>query len=276
MTQSEFSYNKFDYASLRKNLNNYHNDNGDNFPDKTKQWFFIPYDHWFLSHDEKEPMQGNFSWFDSVVNTVKKATKAIKRKRIDFSETRIVIARNPESLKQYYDLREKLYRKKLGFTDYNGQENVFDKTGNVILAIYNEKVIAGARLDFSDCHPKGLMYNDNPEDNGFTYKDIIKKFDPDFREGDIYAEICGLVVDGRVAADFFPRFFEILVNHSKNMDSRYVVGVSYPKLCTGLANIFRSFGYNAMVLDDIEFKIKNTHGNNRLSLRFSPIIIKNY
>ena len=189
-------------SNIQMQEKNDYNDSANYSNPTPKIWFFISYGNWFLSKTEKQQVQGSDSWFNSPSKISQAINRPEKIEKIDLSKIEILVTKDPELLQQYYDLREREYRKKLGFENYNGQETTHDKTGDIMLGVFNGKVVAGARIDFSNKNKS--MYNDNPE-IGFNYKDIIKKFDPTFQDGDVYSEICG-VVDDNLGDKFFMKF----------------------------------------------------------------------
>ena len=56
------------------------------------------------------------------------------------------LSRDPQLLQQYYDLRERCYRKELGIPDFDGSEDADDQRGRILLAIENGRCIGGARV----------------------------------------------------------------------------------------------------------------------------------
>ncbi|MFT6077671.1 MAG: hypothetical protein ACJATU_000881, partial [Rickettsiales bacterium] len=156
-------------------------------------WFFMPQEQWFLNGSLQDLVEGCESWFDSVMKIDRKP--APKKKKIDVSKITIISTQDPDLLKQYYDLRERQYRKKLGFEQYDGQENEYDKIGDIMVALYAGKVIAGGRVDYSN--KIKIMCNDDPV-SGFTYQSLLKRFDSDANQEDIFSEICGLAVNERM------------------------------------------------------------------------------
>ncbi len=236
------------------------------------EWFLAFQNKWFLSKESKAVLPGHDSWFQNPLQATKIVHKANKRKKVDMSEVSFQLTKDPELLQQYYDLRERNYRAKLGFENYNGQETDYDKTGDIFLEVLNGKTVFGARVDFSNKNK--LMYNDNP-DNGFYYKDVIKKFDQSFQDHDIYSEICGLVFDGKIENHAFIKFFNNLVEHSISQKARYVVGIAYPSFYKMYKIMFTRIGYDFVIFDNIKLNVDG-YGPNKFGLEFCPIVIKNY
>lgn len=231
-------------------------------------WFSMPQKEWFLVEGRHKISSGMDSWF----------SPDYQENLLDLLESRksnieLVFTKDPDLLKQYYNLREKSYRQKLGFDKYSGAENDFDKKSDIVVGLQNGKVVAGARIDFSN--RQEFMYNDQPKNN-FFYKDLLKKYDPNFNN-DLYSEICGLVIGKQVRDNlFFPKFFDSLVNYCKKVDCRYVVGVSYPIFCKRSSMMFERLGYNFKVFYDTEYPFDNAKHGNELSFTFYPIVIKLY
>ncbi|MFT7098995.1 MAG: hypothetical protein ACJAS6_000864 [Rickettsiales bacterium] len=234
-------------------------------------WFFISGEQWFLNKETQDTLEGCGSWFDSVMKVSKKPSP--KKKRIDINKITFVHTKDKDLLKQYYDLRERQYRKKLGFEKYDGQENKYDKTGDIVVALYEEKVIAGGRIDYSNKNK--IMCNDDSI-SGFTYQSLLKEFDSDTKEKDVFSEICGLAVSEKMGIEFFIKFFMNLISHAIDSGSRYVVGIAYPELNKVYDDIFTRFGYGFKIFNDIKLTPKNSYGGNKLDLKFYPIVVKGF
>lgn len=233
-------------------------------------WFSERYMEWFVGKDDAGPILSIDGWFNNLIGLIKATIKRIFRKRIGFEDVKVVIAKSHEIKDQYYQLRERLYRKKLGFKKYNGSENSYDRTGDIIIGLYKNEVIAGARLDFSNRH-NDIMYNDNPELNGFTYKDLAKRLDPNFKEGEIFTEICAVAVYEKVKADFYEKFFSDILVHAKNMKASYVFGIAYPHLFDTYNNALQNLHLDLKIFDDLKFNIKGSYGKNKTGLEFFPL-----
>ncbi len=188
----------------------------------TKIWFYIPFDRWFLTKDEKNPLQGIESWFDSPTKINQTVNKPKKRKRIDLSLVDVKISKDPELLKQYYDLREEAYRNDSGFSNYSGDENEFDREGVIFLGIFEDKVVAGARLVSSS----NIAYlpHENPEKK-FTYLDLCKTVDIDL-SGTIYSEISALTIKRELRSNFLDNLFGCIVDYCRSENIKYVFGVA--------------------------------------------------
>jgi hypothetical protein len=233
-------------------------------------WFYIPHGRWFLGKKDNIPFQGSDSWFQSPDKIINALRRLIEEKKIDLSLVKVGFTKNPKWLHQYYALRERVYRKQLGFESYEGGETSYDRAGKIIVAILDGKVVAGVRVDSSSDHK--MMCNDNPE-KGFLYKDIIREFDPTFQEGDVYSEICGLAIDKKMGGIFFANFVARVMKYA-GKSSRYVVGLSYPDFYQICKVILIRLGYKYRIFCYNDFKTKDSYGVNSLNLKFEPMVIK--
>lgn len=258
--------------------------NQTNDPYTIATWFSFPQSQWFLSKslsnnfingidkwffDKNKFVTQNFinTHFD-FVNEKFKTQFAPEVNKISLSFTK-----DPQLLEQYYGLRERSYRSDLGFEKYNGCESDFDKRGDIMVATQNSKVVAGARIDLSN--RSNLMCNDNPQ-NGFFYKDVIKKFDQTFSESDTYSEICALVISEGMKNKFLlARLVTLLIRFSKESGCKYSVGIAYPNLCDFYRVMFKSYGDNFKIFNDISCPYDHKkYGSNRYDLVFHPMVLK--
>ena len=235
-------------------------------------WFYIPHGRWFLGKKDNIPFQGSDSWFQSPDKIMITLSRLIEEEKIDFSLVRVGFTKNPKWLNKYYALRERVYREQLGFESYDGGETNYDRVGKIIVAILDGKVVAGVRLDYSSDHK--MMYNDNPGEF-FLYEDFIEKFDPTFQEGDVYSEICGLAIDKKMGGIFFTKFFICALKYALK-SSRYVVGLSYPRLYQMYRVMFVRLGFEYKIFCYDNFKTKASYGKNSLNLKFEPMVIKSH
>ncbi|MES2678139.1 MAG: hypothetical protein V4612_07530 [Pseudomonadota bacterium] len=216
MTQTDISDNK-------NQKQNYPNDSNSNYLNPTtKIWFYIPFSNWFLTKDEKNPLQGIESWFDSPTKVSQTVNKPKKRNRIDVNSIDIKISKDPELLKQYYDLREESYRNDSGFKNYSGDENNFDRNGVIFLGVMKGKVVAGARLVVSS--EVDYLPHEDPEKH-FIYPEICKTINIDLK-GVLYSEVSALTISKELRVNFLDKLFQSMVEHCRENNIKYIFGVS--------------------------------------------------
>ena len=73
-------------------------------------------------------------------------TGITEKQEVEVLAIEFKLSRDPQLLQQYYDLRERCYRKELGIPDFDGSEDADDQRGRILLAIENGRCIGGARV----------------------------------------------------------------------------------------------------------------------------------
>jgi predicted GNAT family N-acyltransferase len=56
------------------------------------------------------------------------------------------VTRDPELLRQYYELRERCFREDLGIEDFDGSEDEKDKQAHILIAHKNGRCVGGVRI----------------------------------------------------------------------------------------------------------------------------------
>jgi hypothetical protein len=201
----------------------------------------------------------------------------IQEKRIDGTkhdvELQVQVCKDKKLLEEYYALRQEVYRTQLGFEGYDGSENEYDRKGDIIVVLRNEKVIAGARLNFSD--KTKLMYNDIL-DKGFLYKNIIKKFDNNFNQNeDLFVEMCGLAVDPSIDdRTLFFKFFSTLLDNATVIGCQYFVYIAYEILGYYVSKVLKKLEYDFNVFRNYKYPIESKNHENKFNLDYYPTVVK--
>lgn len=81
---------------------------------------------------------------------------------------------DPESLQQYYNIREFAYKETLGVQGFSGQEDELDKHSYILVVKSGNTVIGGARLTVSSPEKPQIM---PLEENGFDIKEHFPQLD---------------------------------------------------------------------------------------------------
>ncbi len=227
---------------------NYYSEAKENYPNlNTKPWFCVPDDSWFLNKDDTRQIQGIESWFDSPAEVYRMINKPKKRKRADLSLVDVQISKDPALLQQYYDLREASYRAEWNFANYNGQENEWDRNGKIFLAIFDGKVVAGARLVVSSDVP--YLPHEDPTLH-FTYSEICKNIDIDLSEV-LYSELSALFIAKEFRANLIDKLSRSVVDYCRANNIKYAFGIATLKANRNSHLSFNRIGVKSFILDKI-------------------------
>jgi hypothetical protein len=223
------------------------NDQTENQNLENKEWFLASQNKWFLSKESKVFVAGKDSWFINPLQTAKTIHKISKKQRPDISKVQIQLSKDPELLKQYYDLREDIYKNDSGYKNYSGSENSFDKNGQIFLAIEDGVVVAGARLVVSNNVAK--LPHENLE-AGFTYQTICSNFNIDLN-GTIYSEISALIIKKGFRNDLLKLLFKSIVQFCRETNIKYIFGVANMKCNRDYKIVFSKIGVKSFIADKI-------------------------
>ena len=70
-------------------------------------------------------------------------------------------------LEQYYDLREKCFRKELGLPDFDGGEDERDLQGEIVIARQGDRCVGGARI--ANGSPRWPVAGSSTQSRGLLY-----------------------------------------------------------------------------------------------------------
>ena len=209
-------------------------------------------DKWFFAHKTQLVMNGKCNWFNNVAQAVDNIDQAIMNStKINPDDIQFIVEspsnHDPELLQQYYYLRHAEFIKEGGFKNYNGFENEFDRHGKILLAKYQEKIIAGCRIGFAS---KGRFLSQEVPEQDYTYKSICQKANIDgvVLTDDNYAEVSGLV-----AIDYKNQnLLELLLGHLFDFCQankiQYVFGTSDFKHHLEYKIALKQIGYKSVLL----------------------------
>lgn len=171
-------------------------------------------------------------------------------------EVKVFFTKDKEILDQYYALRHYAYHDENGWNNYNGSENKYDRSGHILVAMRDGKVIGGTRIMFSnECE---YLSNEIPGTD-FNYNDIVRKYDK--RENIIFSEISAVVVaDGERDRSVSMRMFEENLKESQRRGCHYICGVGVAVVCRDYRRIFRELGYYLEIVMTRPWQVKETYG----------------
>ncbi len=169
---------------------------------------------------------------------------------------------------QYYELRHEIftevdetYRKKhpedcYDWEDYDGSEIEDDRCGRILVAVCNNKVVAGVRFLISDWIKHTA--NELPE-VGFTMRKFFREVG--LNEKARYAEMEDIVIDksfrNRVV---MKSLFSVLIEETKKFNCEYAVGVSIKSASRNHRMLFNNLGYKMDVMLDYPWMRQKNHG----------------
>lgn len=152
--------------------------------------------------------------------------------------------KDPELLRQYYELRHDAYRSENGWAEYDGMECEYDQQGRIIVAVKNGKVVGGVRAMVSnECDH---LSNEIPGTE-YVYASIIGRYDK--RENLTLFEISAVVVakgerNGKVSREIFWH----ALRKALVLSCDYICGVAVVVTCRDYRRIFNNFGYHLEII----------------------------
>lgn len=189
------------------------------------------------------PMSNSQKFFPLNENTSRPQEKVKEELKISFTKDKNL-------LNDYYQMRQQAYRDELGFPDFNGMENDFDRHSKLIVATRGGKVIGGMRLTFSDEYDH--LPNEIPGTE-FNFKNLIKKYDP--RDNLIFSEISALVVAKHERnSQIAEAMFDYLLKESKKHGCHYVFGVASALVCRSDRKTIKRLGYDVEIVMSFPWK----------------------
>jgi len=188
--------------------------------------------------------------FDDV--TFQEAKERVENNAV---EAELFFTKDKNLLKEYYDLRAEAYRAEWGFDNFDNSETIFDKQGDIIVAVKNGVVVGGMRLMFSDSCD--YLSNEVPGTQ-YEYIKYIRKYDN--REKLIIGEISALVVrknyrDNKVSLAMFDAIFKKAKEHG----CHYVFGVTVPLVCRSDRRTLRQIGYDLEIVINYPWEKKRLY-----------------
>ncbi len=103
---------------------------------------------------------------------------------------KVCLAENPDLIRQYYQLRNKVFSEEHGLTHEKWSKVEHDKNSKVVVCTIDGKVIGGLRILISE---KGELLSEEYEGTEYVYSNLLEKVE--LKTGKKYAEFVDLIVD---------------------------------------------------------------------------------
>ncbi len=103
------------------------------------------------------------------------------------------LSRDPQLLQQYYELRERCYRRELGIPDFDGSEDMNDQRGHILLAIENGRCIGGARVSPRVHLPSQMRKLQLDRNTCCMWERFV--FDPSVRSVQLIRDFCARLIE---------------------------------------------------------------------------------
>jgi hypothetical protein len=103
------------------------------------------------------------------------------------------LSRDPQLLQQYYELRQRCYRRELGLPDFDGSEDTDDQRGHILLAIENGRCIGGARVSPRVHLPSQVRKLNLDRDTCCMWERFV--FDPSVRSVQLIRDFCARLIE---------------------------------------------------------------------------------
>ena len=166
------------------------------------------------------------------------------------TQVEVLITKDKGLLKQYYDLRHKVYREENQLENYNGAESKNDRDGFLFIAIEDHVVLGGARLMCSD--KSEYMSNEHPGTK-YVYETIMEKYDK--RDHLTYCEISSVVVkNDKRNGEITKEIFKKVASYIKEAGYNYVFWVAFVAACRGYRRNCKELGYDVEICMNMPWK----------------------
>jgi hypothetical protein len=185
----------------------------------------------------------------------------------DCGEYDIFFTHDPFYLNQYYQLRETSYREDNGWINYNGSENRFDVNGKIAVAVKDNDLIGGIRVNFSNkC---GFLSNEIPGTQ-YEYRRLIEKYDK--REGLVFSEASALAIrkDFR-KSEISTKLFEMAFEISKKNNINYIFAVAVATVCRNDRRTAKRLGYDGEIVINYPWEKKSVYNYQRMFPMYSKL-----
>ena len=188
---------------------------------------------------------------------------------VENKEYKCYFTSNTDLIKQYCDVRKKVYMETFNIADFTSHEDEYDyhKNTRILVVTLDDKVIGGARLTF---HYAGeniklpMEYDDFQLFNLFPKLDLKKK---NYMEITRMATLPEYRRDRKMASDMFNLMFTRSVQ--EGAECMYSVT---PKIqCRNNRRHFKSLGYEMKTFDDIIVIDKPAYDGKQMFLSITDI-----
>lgn len=170
-------------------------------------------------------------------------------------------------LEQYYWLREECFRKELGLNTFNGAEDVYDQTGNILIIRDGDVCVGGVRITGCSLFSQSLTPLEN---KGLDITQVLPQLDlplapfcqherlvlrPEYRQTDIFRAVCKAVMRGCASLGY-----------------HYAFNVTGLKRARLYKRVHSNLGYDYKIYDHIKMPVDQGFGHleHLLSIAFIP------
>lgn len=173
----------------------------------------------------------------SAQEVVGQAVKVLSRAEI-LSQIVFEVTKNPLLLEQYYHLREDGYREDLGLQDFCGEEDHYDREGDIVIGRMGGNVIGGGRINYSAPEKRSLLVL---EEGGFTMQTVFPQFD---LSGKIYCEFSRLIIkrEYRRGGKLLDLLLKKMLLHVQNQGVEFLFTVSPVRQAALYRSVFYKMG----------------------------------
>lgn len=170
-------------------------------------------------------------------------------------------------LEQYYWLREECFRKELGLNAFNGAEDVYDQTGNILIIRDGDTCVGGVRITGCSLFSQSLTPLEN---KGLNITQVLPQLDlplapycqherlvlrPEYRQTDVFRAVCKAIMRGCASLGY-----------------HYAFNVTGLKRARLYKRVHSNLGYDYKIYDHINMPVDQGFGHleHLLSIAFIP------
>ena len=154
--------------------------------------------------------------------------------------------KNKNLLDQYYQLRQESYRKERGWNNFNGQENDFDRSGQILIVRQENRFIGGLRVMYE----KNSEYfsNETPSSE-YLFRYYLENYKNETVPKNSIVEISSIVIveEYRNGETFKEMVKFSLDNIKKQPEAKYVICIASLASCRLYKIIANKLGYQAYI-----------------------------
>ena len=146
--------------------------------------------------------------------------------------------RDPDLLDDYYELRQRCFRRELGVVDFDGSEDSWDRCSDILIAQSNGRCVGGARITVSSAeHRRRLPV----EAKGMMLCDRLPTLQLAERS---YAQVTRLAVSEKERSqDMLRALGSAIMDHAIAQGCDYLFGISGMARSRIYRRIFRARGF---------------------------------
>lgn len=176
-------------------------------------------------------------------------------------------SKQDDLLEQYYWLREECFRKELKLDAFNGREDIYDQTGNILIVRDGDVCVGGVRITgcslfnqtLTPLESKGLNLNkvlpqlDLPLAPYCQHERLVLR--PEYRKTEIFRAVCKAVMRGCASLGY-----------------HYAFNVTGLKRARLYKRVHSGLGYSYKIYDHLDLPVEKgfSHLEHLLSIAFIP------